>query len=61
MKSASNRGVVQSCLQMLHIHVIFIALLGTRHVTEPRTDQHQGEVTVGERPHRAGPAADLTI
>ena len=31
MKSADNRGVVQSRLQMLHIHVFLAAPLGTRH------------------------------
>ena len=29
MKSVGNRGVVQSRLQILHIHVLFVAPLGT--------------------------------
>ena len=61
MRSAGNRGVVQSRLQMLHIHVFLVAPLGARHVARPRADQHQGRVAIGERPHHAGPAADLPI
>ena len=30
LKSAGNRGVVQSRLQMLHIHVLLVAPLGAR-------------------------------
>ena len=32
MKSAGNRGVVQSRLQVLHVHVFLAAPLGARHV-----------------------------
>ena len=46
---------------MLHIHGLLVAPLGARHMAQPRTDQHQGGVPVGERPHHAGPAADLTV
>ena len=61
MKSAVNGGVVQSCLQMLHVHVFLAATLGARHMAEPGADQHQGGVAVRECPHHAGPAADLTV
>ena len=61
MKSTGNRGVVQSRLQVLHVHVFLVAPLGARHVAEPRADQHQGGVAIGERPHHAGSAADLTV
>ncbi len=40
MKSAGNRGVVQSRLQVLHVHVFLVAPLGARHVAEPGADQH---------------------
>ena len=30
-------------------------------MVQPGADQHQGRVAIGERPHHAGPAADLTI
>ena len=61
MKSAGNRGVIQSRLQMLHVHVFLAAPLGARHMAQPRADQHQGGVAIGECPHHAGPAADLTV
>ena len=46
---------------MLHIHVFLAAPLGTCHMAQPRADQHQGGVAIGERPHHAGSAADLTV
>ena len=61
MKSSGNRGVVHGRLQMIHVHVFLVAPLGTRHVAESRADQHQGGVSVRERPHHAGAAADLTV
>ena len=61
MKSAGNRGVVHDRLQVLHIHVFLAAPLGTRDVSQPRADQHQGGIAVRERPHHAGPAADLAV
>ena len=61
LKSAGNGDVVQSCLQVLHVHVFFAAPLGTRRVAKPRADQHQGRVAVRERPHHTRPAADLTV
>ena len=30
-------------------------------MAQPRADQHQGGVPVRERPHHAGPPADLTV
>ena len=61
MKSAGNRGVVQSRLQVLHVHVFLVAPLGARHMAQPRADQHQGGISVRECPHHAGSAADLTV
>ena len=61
MKSAGNRGVVQSRLQVLHVHVCFVAPQGAHHMTEPGADQHQGGVPVRECPHHTGAAADLTV
>ena len=40
LKSAGNRGVVQSRLQVLHVHVFLVAPLGARHMAQPRADQH---------------------
>ena len=61
MKSAGNRGVVQSRLQVLHVHVFLVAPLGTCHMAQPRADQHQGGVAVRECPHHPRPSADLTV
>ena len=61
MKSAGNRGVVQSCLQVLHVHVFLAAPLVARHMAQPRADQHQGGISIRERSHHAGPAADLPV
>ena len=61
MKSAGNEGVVQSRLQVLHVHVFLVAPLGARHMAEPGADQHQGGVAVRERSHHAGSAADLPV
>ena len=61
MKSAGNRGVVQSRLQVLHVHVFLAAPLGTRHVAKSGADQHQGGVAIGECPHHTGAPADLTV
>ena len=61
MKSAGNRGVIQSRLQVLHVHVFLVAPLGACHMAQPRTDQHQSRVAIGKCPHHASPAADLTV
>ena len=61
LKSAGNRGVVQSRLQVLHVHVFFAAPLGACHMAQPRADQHQGGVAVRERPYHSRPSADLTV
>ena len=61
MKSAGNRGVLQSRLQVLHVHVFLVAPLGTCYMAKAGTDQHQGGVAIGERPRHAGPAADLAV
>ena len=61
MKSAGNRGVVYGLLQMLHGHVFLVAPLSTCHMAQPRADQHQGGVAIGECPHHTGAPADLTV
>ena len=61
MKSAGNRGVVQSRLQMLHVHVFLVAPLGACHMAQPCADQHQGGVAVRERPYHPRSSADLTV
>ena len=61
MKSAGNRGVFRSRLQVLHVHVLFVAPLGTGHMVQPCADQHEGGVAIREDPHHTGPAADLPV
>ena len=61
MKSAGNRGVVQSRLQVLHVHVFFVAPLGARYMAKAGTDQHQGGVAVRECPHHTGAPTNLTV
>lgn len=61
MRSASNRDVFQSRLQVLHIHILFVAPLSTCHMAQPGVDQHEGGVSVRKRAHHTGPAADLPV
>ena len=61
LKSAGNGDVVQSCLQVLHVHVFLVAPLGARHMTQPGADQHQGGVTVRKCPYHPRPSADLPV
>ena len=61
MKSAGNGGVIQSRLQVLHVHVFLVAPLGACHVAQPRADQHQGGVPVRKCPHHTGAPADLPV
>ena len=61
MKSASNGGVLKGRLQVLHVHVLFIAPLGAGHMAQPCTDQHKGRVAVRETAHHTGAAADLPV
>ena len=38
MKSASNGGVLNGSLQVLHVHVLLVAPLGTGYMAQPGTD-----------------------
>ena len=59
MKSASNGGVLNGNLQVLHIHVLFVAPLGAGHMAQPGTDQHRCRVTVRKTAHYMSAAADF--
>ncbi len=61
MKSASNGGVLNGGLQVLHIHVLLVAPLGTSHMAQPGTDQHKGRIAIRETAYHTGAAADLTV
>ena len=61
MKSASNGDILNGGLQMLHVHVLLVAPLGTGHMAQPGADKHEGRVTVRETAHHTGAAADLPV
>ena len=46
MKSAGNRGVLQSSFQVPHIHVLLVAPLRAGYMAQPGTDQHKGGVAI---------------
>ena len=58
MKSAGNRGVLQSSFQVPHIHVLLVAPLRAGYMAQPGTDQHEGGVAIRERVHHPSAAAD---
>lgn len=57
MKSASDGGVPEGGLQMLHVHVFLAAPLGAGHMAESGTDQHEGRIAIGESAHHPGAGA----
>ena len=61
MKSASNGGILKGRLQVLRVHVLFVAPLSAGHMTKPGTDQHEGGVAIRETAHHTGAAADLPV
>ena len=61
MKSANNGGVLNGSLQVLHVHVLFVAPLGAGHMAQAGTDQHEGGVTIRESTNHTGAAADLPV
>ena len=61
VKSASNGGVLNSSLQVLHVHVLLVAPLSVGHMAQPGTDQHEGGVGVREAAHQMGTAADIPV
>ena len=44
MKSVSSGGILKGRLQVLHVHILLVAPLGTGHMAQPGTDQHQSRV-----------------
>ena len=61
MKLASNGGILKGCFQVLHIHVFLVAPLGTGHMAQPGTDQHEGRVAIREATYHTGAAANLPV
>ncbi len=46
---------------MLHVHVLLVAPLGTGHMAQPGTDQHEGGITIRKTPYHMGAAADFPV
>ena len=61
MQSASNRGILNGCLQMLYVYVFLISPLGASHMAQPGTNQHEGRVAVREAAYHTGAAANLPV
>ena len=61
VKSASNGGIFKGCLQVLHVHVLLVAPLGTCHMAQSGADQHESGITVRETADHTGAAADLPV
>ena len=61
MKSASNEGVLNVSLQVLHIHILLISPLSSGHMAQPGTDQHECGIAVREAANHTGTAADLPV
>ena len=61
MKSASNGDFPNGSLQMLHIHVLLVAPLGTGHMSQPGADKHEGRIAVRETANHTGAAANLPV
>lgn len=61
MKSVSNKSILNSSFQVLHVHVLFVSPLGTSYVAQPCTDQHKGRIVVRESSYHASAAAKLPV
>ena len=61
MRSAGNRGVPQGSLQVLHIHVLFVAPLVSNHMAQSGTYQHEGSVVIQGATYHSGTATNLPV
>ena len=61
MKSASNGGILNGSLRVLHVHVLLVASMGASHMAQPGTNQHEGRVAVREAAYHTGAAANLLV
>ena len=53
-ESLCNRGIAQSYLQVLHVHVFLVAPLSACDMAQAGADEHQGGVAIGEGTHDPG-------
>ena len=61
MKSAGDGGILKDRLQVLHVHVLLAAPLGSGYMTKLCADQHQRRVPVRKYSDHPCPAPDLTV
>ena len=61
MKLASNGGILNGSLQVLHVHVFLVTPLGTGYMAQPGADQHESRVAVRETTHHTGTAANFPV
>ena len=61
MKSASNGGILKGRFQVLRIHVFLVVPLGTGHMAQLGTDQHESRVTARETAHHTSAVEDLSV
>ena len=61
MKSASDGGILQCSLQVLHIHILLVASLDAGYLTQTGADQHESRVAVREVARYTSAAADLPV
>ena len=61
MRSAGHRDIVLQCLQVLHVHVFFVAPLGTGNVPQSCADEHQSRVPVWETSDDSCSPSDLPV
>ena len=61
MKSSSNRGVLNGSLQVLHVHVLSVAPLGSGNMAQSGTNPHQNRVSVRKVPHHTDMVVDLSV
>ena len=61
MRSAGNRAVLKGRLQVLHVHVFFVAPLRSGNMAKSGTHQHQRRVAVREGSNHPCAAANLSV
>lgn len=59
--TSARRGLISESFQVLHAHVLLVTPLGTSHVSQSGTDQHQGGIAVRESANDPGASSNLAI
>ena len=58
---SGNRGIAESGLQMLHVHVFLAAPLSACDMAQAGSDEHQRGITVGEGSDYARTSSDFAV